>query len=121
MHWPNGNTYSGHWIKCKKHGYGEEKLALEGTSYKGTFDNNVYHGQGEFTWKDGSYYKGSYQFGLKHGQGILFKKSALEGANDRWVMYEGDFSEDKKEGYGEIKWSNGSIFKGYFKANERHG
>ena len=36
-------------------------------------------------------------------------------------QYEGNFAENKKDGQGEITYSDGKSYKGQFKADKRHG
>lgn len=79
--------------------------------------NGLPDGYGEFTWKDGSYHKGLYKEGKKDGKGKMFKKSQID--QKRWILYEGDFRNDKRHGYGHIKWSDGSEYKGEFDSNEK--
>lgn len=36
-------------------------------------------------------------------------------------VYEGEYVNDKKEGYGVFKWASGNVYEGMFKDDERHG
>jgi hypothetical protein len=35
--------------------------------------------------------------------------------------YEGEYKDDKKEGYGEFEWDGGKKYKGYWKNGKQHG
>ena len=59
-------------------------------------------------------YYGNYMEGKKKGKGKY--EDLLTGS-----IYNGDFSEDKKNGYGEEKYKDGSIYKGEFKNGLREG
>jgi hypothetical protein len=54
---------------------------------------------------------------LKHGKG-KWKKN-FESANCN--MYDGDYQNDKKNGYGLFTWESGNIYKGNYKDDERDG
>ncbi len=97
MTYSNGDEYEGQLINCKKDGQGTEKYE-NGNVYKGSFKDGHLDGYGEYTWKDGSYYKGQFKKGLKHGKGIFFKKAQND--PDKWILFEGNFLEDKRKGYG---------------------
>lgn len=40
---------------------------------------------------------------------------------ERWLKYEGDFKQNKKEGFGTITFSNGEFYTGGFKEDKAHG
>lgn len=56
------------------------------------------HGYGEYYWGIGSFYKGNFEYGMRSGKGT-WKRGP--GNSDR---YEGDYKDDKKEGYGVYVW-----------------
>jgi hypothetical protein len=35
--------------------------------------------------------------------------------------YEGEYSQDKKEGYGKYTWPDGRVYRGYWKDGKQHG
>ena len=35
--------------------------------------------------------------------------------------YEGEYKDDKKEGYGEFEWDGGKKYKGFWKNGKQHG
>ena len=63
----------------------------------------------------GSFFKGYFQNGLRHGNGV-WKRGP--GNTDK---YEGEYIDDKKEGYGVFIWENGNLYQGNFVADQRHG
>jgi hypothetical protein len=89
----DGSTYSGQYLKIDEdvtlHGTGtlvtgsevyrgtfEKGLFKEGTFtagsgavYTGAFQDNVFHGVGEYRWPDGRSFKGTWKNGLMHGRG----------------------------------------------------
>ena len=77
----------------KPEGYEHAEKVL----YRGTFKDNVYHGQGALYWpgSDVLQYKGRYKAGVKHGRGILFDDKGHK-------IYQGTFRDDKKDGRGEL-------------------
>lgn len=64
----------------------------EGNYYDGEMKNLKFHGNGKLQ-EDNFIYEGSFQNGKKHGKG------SLESTCGKY-KYNGDFNEDKKEGYG---------------------
>ena len=36
-------------------------------------------------------------------------------------VYEGEYKNDKKDGYGEFEWADGRKYKGYWKNGKQHG
>ena len=51
---------------------------------------------------------------LRHGKGIVYDKNSN-------IIYEGDFVDDKYEGYGKLIYENGSYYIGSFKNGIPHG
>ena len=71
--------------------------AQEKLLYRGTFKDNVFHGQGALYWpgSDILHYKGRMKEGMKHGRGVLFDENGNK-------VYQGTFRNDKKDGRGEM-------------------
>lgn len=71
--WTNGDTFIGHFVYNKRHGYGKDtSLNDDGTfreSYEGNFENDKPHGKGTYTWDSGKVYKGNFVDGKAHGKG----------------------------------------------------
>ena len=53
--------------------------------------------------------------GLREGHGVWKKGS---GNSDK---YEGEYKDDKKEGYGVFSWENGDVYKGNYVEDLREG
>ncbi len=109
---PTDKIYIGKYIGGQKNGQG--KLLLPNDSeYEGNFKNNEFDGYGVFKSKVYNYW-GNYTEGKKNGKG-KFKDLIKES------IYEGEFIDDKKNGYGEEKYSDGTIYRGYFKNGLKDG
>ncbi|KRX07607.1 hypothetical protein PPERSA_11156 [Pseudocohnilembus persalinus] len=113
--WINGDKYEGQFKQSLKHGKGTEHFK-NGDTYTGEYSNGRPHGQGVYKWSNGSIYKGSFKEGLRHGKGV-WRKSQDKNAE----VYEGEYNMDKKEGYGVFTWSSGNQYTGEFLDNLRHG
>lgn len=59
--------------------------------------------------------------GLKHGKGKWKKKPTSDLPNTKTNNYEGEYSFDKKNGYGVFEWESGNIYRGQYVDDERHG
>ena len=53
---------------------------------------------------------------MKHGHGKWMKD---RNPTSNW--YEGEYSMDQKQGYGEFKWSSGNVYRGAYKNDLRNG
>ena len=91
--------------------------------YIGLYKNGNYvikvgkpYGLGQYIWKNGSTYSGEFKNGLKHGQGKWRKNKDHEAH-----IYDGQYADDKKEGYGIFKCASGNIYRGMYKNDEREG
>ena len=115
--WKNGDKYEGEWKDCLKHGRGIDRFA-NGDSYRGQFSEGKPHGKGVYKWKNGSIYKGEFVKGMKQGKGFWTKnsKNGMHVYNGRLICYIlGEYFEDNRHGYGEMKWADGSEYKGFWK------
>lgn len=85
-----------------------------GDIYEGSFDNNVFHGEGHYIWKRNCHeYIGGYSNGKYDGHGI-YKWSEVE-------YYKGEYQNGIKEGHGEMHMKNGIVFIGPFVNGVMHG
>ena len=68
--------------------------------------NENFHGYGEYYWYNGKVYKGNWVNGKMEGQGTLSYdgKEYVGITSDRYL---GEFKNDKKDGFGELKFPNG--------------
>ena len=68
-------------------------------TYTGTFKNDLKHGKGKYTYKNGDVYEGDFVNGVMTGKG---KYTWKESGN----VYEGDFLNGEKTGKGKFIWRN---------------
>ena len=113
--WKTGDRYEGEWKACLKHGNGTDLFA-NGDSYIGQYKFGKPCGYGRYVWKDGSFYVGEFFDGLKCGFGKWRKTTA-----HRSNTYEGQYYQDKKQGFGIFRWVSGNVYKGQYKDDEREG
>lgn len=100
MIYGNGDAYEGEWENFKANGKGQF-YGVDGSYYDGDWKNDVKWGMGDETMTDKTQYIGNYLYGLKEGKGKLIK---LDGT------YDGDFLDDKIEGFGLFEWKDGRIY-----------
>ena len=129
----NGEVFVGMFKDNVKEGYGEFTGA---TDYKGQWKNDLPHGKGAETWKDGSKYEGDYLRGLRTGKGVFvwpngskyeghFKNNKIEGQGCYWTSdgksYRGDWKNNMMHGQGKFKWQDGKTYEGEYYKNEKQG
>ncbi|MFN3841402.1 MAG: MORN repeat-containing protein [Cyclobacteriaceae bacterium] len=96
----NGSvTYFGELAKGKANGEGFGYWK-SGSSYEGTWKDNLRHGKGVFTWADGEKYEGEYLNDQRHGFGIYTAKAG---------RYEGQWLNDMRHGEGYLYEANGKL------------
>ena len=105
MTWTNGNKYDGRWAKDHFNGNGEWSSKV--CTYKGQFMNSKFHGEGIQTDADGGVYEGSFENNKVHGKAKYMPA-------DRTYLYDGNYVEGLKSGYGEITAKNFN-YKGHWK------
>lgn len=142
---PNGE-YVGETLNGERHGHGvmtynnyySEKPNI--CRYEGQWQYDKRHGFGKAEFPDGSVYEGEWQNGLRCGFGIWYfkKDKTIKAYSGYWLndvfhgkgtsysvsgqkAYEGDFANGRYEGFGELFYSGGKIYKGTFKDGKRHG
>jgi hypothetical protein len=95
------------------------------------------HGRGKMKYKDGSVFDGFFCNGFKHGNGILtfpsgnkycgqFFNDLRKGYGEFYYFeseecYVGYWENNVREGRGEYRFKDGSIFRGIFKKDVKHG
>lgn len=79
-------------------GYGEQQ-DYQGSTYRGTFKNGLFEGEGTLEFHDGEKYTGSFHNGRSNGYGVYYW-------NDGSV-YKGEWSDDQINGVGTMIWSDG--------------
>jgi hypothetical protein len=107
-----------------------------GGLYHGQYKNNKRHGIGYYKWPNGNSYVGSWKDGKQDGMGYtsnkdgaittggLFEDGKLitEATNDyRAGKKDGNCTGNCSEGFGKYNYSNGDIYWGFFKNNQRFG
>jgi hypothetical protein len=65
-------VYKGNWKTGKMEGSGEWEFIGNGEKYKGTFVNNLFQGDGVFTYRDGHLHIGSWAKGKRNGKGEIY-------------------------------------------------
>lgn len=86
----------------------------DGTIYHGQLQNNIPWGTGSLTFPSGNQYKGQFSNGCQEGFGEFHYKSIGE-------KYYGQWRAGVKHGQGEYRFKDGSVFKGSFKGDVKHG
>ena len=118
---PNGNRYSGEFLKGKPHGQGvmtwtedtdDAEAGAGGNRYEGEWRHGVQEGQGVRTWPDGSKYEGQFSEGELHGQGV---HTTLD------YTYEGAFFMGKMHGHGMVVDTDGRKYEGKFEDGQPVG
>ncbi|CAJ1964887.1 unnamed protein product [Cylindrotheca closterium] len=128
-------VYNGEWKQGQWNGSGKH-IKANGDYYDGNFLDNLYHGEGVFSYKesgrffegkyvmgertkgtmryaDGSVYKGQFYHGRRHGRGSYTFKDGSR--------YKGDFYKDLMQGIGELRFRDGSSYVGEWKRGKHEG
>jgi hypothetical protein len=75
-----------------------------GEVYEGLFCDELFHGVGMYTYKDGSVYEGQWHRGNRFGHGHMRSVAG-------W-SYEGNFDKDRKHGEGVMSFADGATYMG---------
>jgi len=119
LNYPDGRIYKGA-IKSAEHQipHGHGFMSLNNGKldwdYIGEFKDGVFDGEGEFVSKGYYSYKGKWKKSCFHGKGIYKNEETNE-------VYEGDFIENNRHGYGVLNVNNEHIYEGEWKNNDGHG
>lgn len=125
----NGRSYVGEWRHDKMHGTGVLKAAPgeDFMQYDGQFNNGLRCGTGRCVYSNGDVYEGLFSKDKRHGLGVLtLSKTGLadSSAEPAPVWYSGEFLMDvpcSQNGEGEIKYIDGSTYKGSVEQLHREG
>ncbi|KAF4657269.1 hypothetical protein FOL47_008531 [Perkinsus chesapeaki] len=117
IRYSDGSRYVGDVVDGRREGEG--RWEYPGGYYQGGWLNNELHGQGVQTWSDGRIYVGSFLEGKFHGEGRM--EWHIAGDRGGPMVYQGQYVNDKKEGYGTFEWPDGRKYAGYWVAGKRHG
>lgn len=101
-------------VDGKKHGSGGKFSLQEGDCYEGDFSRGEITGKGTKTWVDGRTYTGDFVCGEQTGRGAWSSADGKE-------YYEGDFVDNRREGQGQHRVSNGDTYNGAFSRHKYHG
>jgi len=133
-----GYTYEGEFKDGQKvHG----KLTKKELTYEGDFKDDMAHGQGKITYKDGSWYEGRFAYSQPDGEGVyhltngfVYKGQLAAGDFKGWGdklkvvvdsvavdRFTGWFSEDELNGVGLRMYPTGTYEIGQFQKNKLHG
>lgn len=106
-------TYQGMFVDGTKEGTGfmEYSDATDNNnlikSYDGSWENDLYNGEGTLVYKNGDIYEGSFVNGKKDGKGTITY------SNDKNILkYEGEWKNDLKNGIGRLYFKDMNIFEG---------
>ncbi len=107
-----GDKYIGEFKDDLYHGQGTYTFA-DGENYVGEYKNGKSHGQGTHTFSDGENYVGEFKDGLYHGQGTYTYPNGQK--------YVGEFRDDKRHGQGTYTFPDGENYIGEFESDLYHG
>ena len=108
-----GILYVGYFIKDKLNGKGLKYVLENDHLYKGDFIENMRHGYGK-DYRKTSEYEGEFYLDKKNGKGKI-----ILNAGD---IYNGEFKNNKINGYGHYIWKNNNHeYIGYFLNGKFHG
>lgn len=135
LQYPNHHVeYYGYWKNDMRNGQGVQYY--EDAKYVGNFEDNLRHGTGDYIWKNGWIYKGQWNKGKCSGMGKLYKPGGVlfyDGFFDNFMrtgkgiqynsngMYEGNFKNNKANGFGVYTWKSGVKFEGNWIGGKRNG
>jgi hypothetical protein len=88
-------------------------LFKDGSTYGGSFLNNLPHGYGRQQYKNGNVYEGYWVQGKKSGQGVFTFASGN--------VFNGQFEKDVIKGSGRMFYKNGVVYNGQWAFNKPHG
>ncbi|KAF4716065.1 Elongation of fatty acids protein 2, variant 2 [Perkinsus olseni] len=113
----DGSKYIGDIVDGQREGEG--RWEYPGGYYQGMWLKNEPHGEGVQTWADGRIYVGTFKEGKFHGAGRM--EWHVAGHRGGPMVYQGQYVEDRKEGYGTFEWPDGRKYAGWWLAGKRHG
>lgn len=109
---PNGDTYRGSFKNGLFDGDGVYTYA-NGDRYEGEFQNDMKSGKGTFTFVSGDRYVGEFRNDMMNGTGTMYF--------DNGERYVGEFQNGRMTGKGTRYYSSGNKYEGDFKNDLKHG
>lgn len=105
----DGGVYDGEWKFGAMDGFGKLFYPNEKLAYEGLWKNNAFNGKGTVYNEDPLPLEGAFDF------------SNFDLVSEVWVKYEGEFSQDTKDGVGTLVLNNGEKYIGQFQKDMIHG
>ena len=118
MTWDSGASYEGEWQAGMRTGQGTMTYSDE-TVYVGEFKENKREGQGRRTWPDGGYIDGEWKNDEVNGKAINYISG--DENNPEAKVYEGEFVDGRRNGYGTYTWPSGQKYEGEWKDGKYNG
>ena len=110
--YPNGSIEEGTYLQNDFVGW-NKFIDSQGIIYVGLFNKNGLNGKGlRYNKEINHIYKGDFMNGLRHGIGKDYRDK---------IKYEGEFRKDKKCGKGKIWFESGDTYEGEFNDNKFNG
>ena len=94
-----------------------DKLIIS-SSYQGDWKDDLWHGFGDLSYKNGDLYSGQWFHNMRQGNGTLWIMSQRKKL--LW-SYVGQWQQDQKEGRGTMFYSNGDKYDGFWYQNKKSG
>lgn len=96
----DGSVYVGQWVKGKRQSdVAAQWTKPDGSEYRGTYLNDMKHGNGILRYRNGSIYTGEFAKGLEHGRGTIDYENGSK--------FDGKFRFGKRDGPGVFKTQQG--------------
>eukprot|EP01083_Nonionella_stella_P003439 9865_1 len=120
--WENGNVYVGEFVSNHINGFGKftwlNNSMFHGDEYEGTWESDRENGSGTYRFSNGNVYIGDVVECFRTGYG---KYTWLDNSARHGDEYEGQFKDNRREGTGTYRYSNGNVYVGEFVSNFRTG
>ncbi|MDP2439059.1 MAG: hypothetical protein Q8P67_25210 [archaeon] len=97
-------VYQGAYLNNMRHGKGKVTFR-DGSSYEGDWENDLFHGTGTYSTLRITY-TGGYRRGLRHGRGVITFSSAEQDPSSEW-SFSGQFERNHPNGLGTWITSDG--------------
>mmetsp|Transcript_33910 Transcript_33910/g.44731 ORF Transcript_33910/g.44731 Transcript_33910/m.44731 type:complete len:1022 (+) Transcript_33910:225-3290(+) len=108
----SGAKMDGEMVNDKFQGYGVFTWP-DGSTYMGTWKDNLRHGYGIYRTPDGREFLGTYEHGVRQGPGVLYQPNG--------EVYYGDFLDGRLTGVGRLESANNDVYEGQFYNGMMHG